>query len=190
MDVRVKYELGGPGATGRLLVMPSRGAACCVPIVVDVEDAPFDVHAVLDQEGDFVACQELTFRRRPGGPPVTKEALKAFPLRNMIEAAVKKASPWQYDRETGVLTFDAEADTSGVARAFVRPRPSGGTAFITDDQLKEVAAVYVEAKRDKRRDTNDAIADRFQVSRTTAARAVKRARAAGHHLPTRREDLQ
>jgi hypothetical protein len=65
--------------------------------------------------------------------------------------------------------------------------PRGPT--ITDDQLEQVVEEYVKTKRAGRRNTNEAIALRFDVSRGTAARAVERARAAGFHLPTRRDKL-
>jgi hypothetical protein len=195
MNVTVRYEIGGPGATGRLLLLADRGLAVHVPItVVAVDDPgiPYDVTAVLDADDDVgkVVCVDLHVARRPGGPEVTHDVLKRFPMRKMIEAAVVKAAPWEYDPNTGSIRYAQDAGRlDDAARDVVRPRPRGGYPAIPDSQLPEVAAYYQELKRKKRRDTNMAIAKRFRVSRSTAARAVERAREAGLHLPGRREEL-
>lgn len=59
---------------------------------VDLPDLPLLVSLTVDVEDDRLVVTDLTARRRPGGRPVTVDALRALPLARMTALAVTQAA--------------------------------------------------------------------------------------------------
>lgn len=146
-------------------------------------------------------CNGLRLERRPGGPPVTGTELRAVPvaeyvrraadelLRELVATENPDGPVTLTDPQFGTVPVNSERfDDQHVAirvvgltltkayRATTRaPRKRGP---ITDDVLREVAAVYRAASFAGPAPTN-AVRDQMGVSRATAGRWVAMARERG-----------
>jgi hypothetical protein len=124
---------------------------------------------------------------RDDGQPIGAGAVRRLPLGEMFAAcrqqvatearrsveALATAPP----RRRGAIHVSEFIDQSIDWKALAEPGPRRGKAF-TNDDLKAVAAVYRRAWDDGLPVTA-AVADAGQVSRSTAAKRIMRARAAG-----------
>jgi hypothetical protein len=162
--------------TGQAILIPAEGRLVRWPITAHVTDPalPFDMDVRIVGDGiedPILVCDELHIYRRPGGPPVTSSALRAIPLREIIEETRDKCvEPWpQPDPETWNYGV-------GASNAFTRRAPRKSRRTILENELGEVAEVWNAAASSGARATTQAVADHFNVSRATAARAVKKAR--------------
>lgn len=139
---------------------------------VDDPDCPVlvEIHAaVIDGQP---RCSELRCRPRPGGQPVTAEALRRVALGRYLRAAAAAYSQrieiHPGGMEVGYMTSGRDADLlDRAARQTRRP--------MTDDLLRDVSRVYNEASAKP----VGAVQRRFYVSRATASRWIQQARRQG-----------
>lgn len=165
--------------------MPDEKVAVRFPITVTVEpevgdELPFDLELVLtgDETRPVLRCERLVCERRDDGTFITASSLRRIPWREITEQAVNKAS-YPYDPEKGTVAgidFMIPSVSAGAESAVRAPRKRGRHSTIPDEKLPEVADVYRAAQREGDRGTNIAIAEHFNVHRSTAARAVRRAK--------------
>ena len=179
MTFRQTYA--GPAA--RALILRAENRLIRFPIEVTVTEPvlPFDIEmrvVASDDDDPVLVCDDLRIRRRPGGPPVTSSALRDVPIAALVaETASRCAEVWPLDEDDtgeGPPRWGA-----GVSDAATRKPRRPGRKAITDGDLPELASVWKATKEAGLRATTEAVADHFNCSRPTAARAVQRARAAG-----------
>lgn len=123
---------------------------------VDRPDLAFVIHGELTRDGGRMVCQRLTIERRPGGPPVTGEALRRIQVQALVRAETRRSL-------ASVLVGD--------------PRQAAVAGPI-DDTLRLVAEVYRIAYLCSDPPTAT-VAGRFGLPRSTAGRWVAMARARG-----------
>jgi hypothetical protein len=136
-------------------------------------------------------CDSITVR--PRGEPLTSSVLHQIPTSRLIKSAllstVEITTP--EDARHGFspvparwLRRDPKADAEAL-RLLRKParaaKKRGRKHYITEDDLPEVAQIYRANVATK--GTRQAICDHFHVSPATAARAIERARKAGHLRP-------
>jgi hypothetical protein len=127
---------------------------------------------VVHEDGRFVVDQ-LTVKRKPGGPPVTSEHLREVPvaafLRLAVEHNVMHVGPTEHDGKTSSwkLTWASPLALSERAR--------GGPS---ERDLQVVADVYHVAYATGQAPTR-AVMERLDLPRSTAGRWVKMARERG-----------
>jgi hypothetical protein len=190
--VRVSYgpQVGWwyqPGdKPSQLVGVPDRFTA-----TVDDDRLPYDVELVIvgDEATETHVVESLTVQRRDGGPAVNAGDLRRIPVGALLAAAVTAAS--------SVWTVTGEADDGTVSARRLDPhydKPTGWTMpprpskrALRDavepkrrnavDPLQTAAALdlYQQAKRDKRPNALQWVADQLGVARSTAHRYVKAA---------------
>ena len=135
---------------------------------VDADELEHSVRLELDVDGGRLVIASFAVERRPGGSPVTIEALKSMPLVGLISLAVT-AGP-----ESGLASKDA-----GPWQLV------DGEAIDRLPELEQVALVYRMAYFIGLSPTK-AVALELELSRDVAAKRVQAARRAGLLEPTRK----
>jgi hypothetical protein len=129
---------------------------------------------VVHEDGRFVVDQ-LTVKRREGGPPVTTEGLREVPvaafLRLAVESNVMRVGPTIRDgnRSSWKLTWASPLALSE------RAKGGGGPS---DEDLRTVAALYQVAYATGQAPTK-LVMNRLDLPRSTASRWVRMARDRG-----------
>ena len=129
---------------------------------------------VVHEDGRFVVDQ-LTVKRREGGPPVTTEGLREVPvaafLRLAVESNVMRVGPTIRDGNTSPwkLTWASPLALSE------RAKGGGGPS---DEDLRTVAALYQVAYATGQAPTK-LVMNRLDLPRSTASRWVRMARERG-----------
>lgn len=141
-------------------------------VEVDDPESPVisEVHVeVIDGKPE---CIELRCWPRPGGAPVSSEALRSVPLRRYLRQSTTLYSERvEFHGEVELHSATGTGDEPLLIRAAKqRPRQE-----MTDEFLREVAAVYSEAESKP----TAAVMARFPSSRATASRWVALARERG-----------
>jgi hypothetical protein len=154
-------------------------------VEVDDPDSPVisEVHVeVIDGKPE---CVELRCRPRPGGVPVSSEALRSVPLRRYLRESTRLYS--ERVEFHGDVEFHSSTG-SGDELLLIRAAKQQPRHEMTDEFLGEVAAVYSESETKP----TAAVVARFHVSRPTASRWVALARERGFlpKLPPKRERKQ
>lgn len=176
--------------TGRWFHLPKQKVFVPYPIRAWCDDGslPYDVEFEVDLVDDRLACTELTCRRRPDGPAVTKTGVAALPLSKLQDGAFRKEarsdSGLEIDgsRMTVTVTSEDEPPPEAVPYAAFHGRRTRQANKVTDDELRDVAAVYREAL--KRGDPPTlTVAEQLVYSRATAGRRVQAARKLGYLGP-------
>jgi hypothetical protein len=130
---------------------------------------------VVHEDGRFVVDQ-LTVKRREGGPPVTSERLREVPIAALLRLAV----------ESNVVRVSREAtrdgDTSSWELRWASPlalseRAKGGGGP-SDEDLRTVAALYQVAYATGQAPTR-LVMNRLELPRSTAGRWIRMARDRG-----------
>ena len=130
---------------------------------------------VVHEDGRFVVDQ-LTVKRREGGPPVTTERLREVPIAALLRLAV----------ESNVVRVSREAtrdgDTSSWELRWASPlalseRAKGGGGP-SDEDLRTVAALYQVAYATGQAPTR-LVMNRLELPRSTAGRWIRMARDRG-----------
>jgi hypothetical protein len=175
------------------LVLPGRYTV----EVDDPEVGTMQVEVVV--EGGRPVCEALEVRRHHGGPPVSAESLRRVALGRYLRASAALAAMRVRENQDGSMTVEPveanDADEAGRLRdADKRAGGRGRRRTITDDHLREVAAVYtaelVRAREGGQRAPTAAVAKRWAVAAPTASRWVRLAREAGHLGPPRDREGQ
>lgn len=195
VEVRRDYD-DGPQLVriGEQYALPARFQATITP---DRADLPICHLRVVVEHGRAV-CDGLALERQPEGPPVSGDALRRVPVAEYVSRAVDNAGYWLLEGQAP-LTVTIEGETlplasipfddqhvavpvGGVGRtaeykaATRAPRAQGR---VTDETLREVADVY-RRSHGKREPPTQAVMTEWRVSRTTASRWIRRARARGY----------
>lgn len=142
------------------------------------EELDLEMEIAVDGRG------RATLRRfSVSGPALTGRAIKSLPVRTLVQDATAAAA----------RTFGLPAGESGGRRTITHsealltidsPEPRQGRA-VGDERLRKVAELYRQRVSQGSRSPDQDIADLYGVHRTTAAKWVGRARAAGHLGPAR-----
>jgi hypothetical protein len=135
---------------------------------------------VVEMRGREAVCTALMLRRTDGAA-IQKEDLRAFPLRERINAAVAGQA---VSREAKPMIIPGKAEP--VEMVVIPPEEGesltaglqGGRPRVTDDTLQEVARVYREAVATGEAPTA-AVQRHMKRSRSTAGRLVMQARQRG-----------
>jgi hypothetical protein len=130
---------------------------------------------VVHEDGRFVVDQ-LTVKRREGGPPVTTEHLREVPIAALLRLAVES----NVVRVRGSAT--REGDTSSWELEWASPlalseRAKGGGGP-SDEDLRTVAALYQVAYATGQAPTR-LVMNRLELPRSTAGRWIRMARERG-----------
>jgi hypothetical protein len=130
---------------------------------------------VVYEDGRFV-CDQLTVKRREGGPPVTTEGLREVPIAALLRLAVES----NVVRVRRSATRDG--DTSSWEMTWASPlalseRAKGGGGP-SDEDLRTVAALYQVAYATGQAPTR-LVMNRLELPRSTASRWVRLARERG-----------
>jgi hypothetical protein len=136
----------------------------------------YDVTAEVElSEAGKMEVAKLSVAQRPGGPPVTGEALRTITvqsiIRDSVAASLQTGKNWPAGQEisaNGLLTTE-EA---------LRLKAAGPVA----ETLEWVGRVYRLSEIIGHPPTK-AVEETFQISRSTAGAWIGRARAAGHIAP-------
>jgi hypothetical protein len=129
---------------------------------------------VVYEDGRFIVDQ-LTVKRREGGPPVTTEGLREVPvaafLRLAVESNIMRVGPTirDGDKSSWKLTWASPLALSERARAGAGP---------SDEDLRTVAALYQVAYATGQAPTK-LVMNRLELPRSTASRWVRMARERG-----------
>jgi hypothetical protein len=129
---------------------------------------------VVHEEGRFVVDQ-LTVKRREGGPPVTTERLREVPiaalLRLAVESNIMRVGPTtrEGNRSSWELTWASPLALSE------RAKGGGGPS---DEDLRTVAALYQVAYATGQAPTR-LVMNRLELPRSTASRWIALARERG-----------
>ena len=109
-----------------------------------------------------------------GGAPVTAEVLRRLPIGTLHKVARKHAS----EQTDHCPSNPDRVESSALIDELSRIGPSRGSK-LTDDELAQVAAVYLDAWR-RGDEVTVAVKDHFHIARSTAAKRIMKARAAGY----------
>lgn len=139
------------------------------PLEVDDPDLDVVIELELEVEDERLVVSALRARRRPGGPPVTVDALKSLPVVRLIA------------RELGggaVLSWLVQIDDQGDGHYRVAP------ANLEALPEAERAAIIYRAAYFLGMAPTTAVAEGLGISRDMAAKRVQAARLAGFLEPT------
>lgn len=129
-------------------------------------------------------CTKIEIAAHDEGREVKSVDLRAVKLEEWVENIVAETSVQLHD-QPGEASYTIRGALSESefkdAREVVRYARKGARRTVTDDLLKEVAAIYRENVGSS---PVEAVMNAFQTSHRTAARYVSRAREAGHLPPT------
>ena len=120
-------------------------------------------------------CVELRCRPRPGGPPVSGEALRKIPLRRYLRHSTVRYSLRVQQVEGRELVHALGDDDAPLLAHLYEDSQKRPTYPMTDEHLREVVEAYVSGGSKG----VVAVRRRFPVSRATASRWVKAARERG-----------
>lgn len=126
-------------------------------------------------EAETPICEAIRIVRNPARPSLTGAELRRLPLRSWVTMATTQAAQTPSGEHKGAWSPASEEDTKQLWGQ-VEQRVSRRT--ITDAFLREVAKDYRVAL-DNDTPPRDAVAKKFTVSLSTAARYVKLARERG-----------
>ena len=150
-----------------------------VPQKFTVSGARADIGVVMTVETDTSGvsrCIALELRELEGGEPVTGGVLRKIPVQEMMREALALVAGEVQSQGGGVTSAGFGSGRAAGFDENVR-RPRRGAA-VTDDQLRQVADLY-RAALDRGDPPTQTIADEMHAARSTAARWVAKARAAG-----------
>lgn len=176
--------------TGRFFHLPKQKVLVPYPIRAWCDDGslPYDVEFEVDLVDGRLACTELTCRRRPDGPAVTKTGVAALPLSKLQDEAFRRQAvpdgglEVDAGRLTLTVTSEDEPAPEAVPYAAFHSRRTRQGNKVTDDELRDVAAKYREALKLEKPPTQY-VATELVYSRPTAGRRVQAARKAGYLGP-------
>jgi hypothetical protein len=161
---------------------------CVVELVVSLGGKS---RGIGQEAGDVFWCDELRVLQR--GVPITSTHLRQIPIRRLtafslwavaLRTPIEEAAVALRHRFEGKAVFVTDVDLAATDLSILRSplelveqRTRVRRSIISGDQLEEVARIY-RAGMASRRPT-ERVAEHFNVSRATAARAIRRARALG-----------
>jgi hypothetical protein len=127
---------------------------------------------VVHEDGRFVVDQ-LTVRRREGGPPVTTEGLREVPIAALLRLAVESNV-----MHVGPTTRDGDKSTWDLTWASPLSERAKGGGGPSDEDLQTVAALYQVAYATGQAPTR-LVMNRLELPRSTASRWIALARKRG-----------
>jgi hypothetical protein len=161
-------------------------------VEVDDDDLPYALQLTAEVEDGQLLLGELILRRRPGGPGVTGEGIRAVPVASILRQVAPMAAMGAV--EPGTWTpLRSEDEVRAFMRAYrASPRKAGDPPSrrsthrkpdLSDaapaQRLGEVADTYRAALAAGSSAPSKVIAARFRVTPGYARRLVQRARAEG-----------
>lgn len=139
------------------------------------------------EDGEWV-YEQLVVARQPGGPGITQTTLKNVSLRRIAALVGPRATSrlrlkpgGGLERKIAVLSTAGSAEFVEAAGRLSAPKRG---KRLDSRLLKDVAKCYRSAVAEQRRDPVWAVADKFQVARSTAGRYVRQCRERGLLGPT------
>jgi hypothetical protein len=110
-----------------------------VPTTVTVETTdedpePLDFNLVMDLDviDERLVCVRCEVSARPGGPPVTAEAMRRIPVARFLRQAAA----------SGFTVVEVDPTDPATLRPFVPPQHDFADHGMTDDVLRDVARLY------------------------------------------------
>ncbi|MDX6648159.1 MAG: hypothetical protein QOJ97_110 [Solirubrobacteraceae bacterium] len=131
-------------------------------------------------------CIELVCRRRDGGRPVTGHALRKLPIGAYVRSALSIVATTAREGELSQHAFASPALLDALDHELASRARRGQR--VPDEVLRRAAELYLDAPATGVGDRLDVLKDALHVSRSTAARYVRRARELGHLPPKERND--
>lgn len=183
LSIRTEWQLFGRGAP----VQFGTGFALPAEFTAIIEDhrLPFDVDLHVRVEDGEPHITTVTLQRRESGPPIAARDLRLVPLRRFLDASVEavlmrveQTGPGHYqispaDEDDRVRRHEGAEDKAGTPRRRT-------DAVTIEREARQAVQLWEEAlERDDewRRRPTEFVAYRLNVSRATAARRLKWARA-------------
>jgi len=182
----------------RKFALPARFTA-----TVELDDPALPLcHLEAVVEGGRAVCEAVRLERRRGGPPVNGTVLRQIPIGECAKRAASKLAALAVRSSSGRLSF-TDPETGEATPVYTKPiddehlavpvvtgapkflaaYEGGRAGRVSEDELREAADAYREAfataEGGERAAPTVAVAKRLNVSRSTAARRVAAARAAG-----------
>jgi hypothetical protein len=119
MDLHVSHGLGSSNLArvGPDLFVPSPLTIACSDSAV-----PYDLELVVDVEDGIPVCRTLQVTRRDGGPPVTREGLRAVPVEKVMRLAAASVSLRASGRGDHYALEPAALDDQRTAWKGMQPR--------------------------------------------------------------------
>lgn len=176
MSARAEGRFPMPGTAGE---WTSIGDGLLTPLrfTVPMEDepgCPYDIDLTIEIDNRRPMCRELTVRAREGGEAVTTVGLRTIRLRELVAVATASRTLSISETDDGgwVISPPDHHEFMG-AYAVASDAP--------DRDLAAIARVYTEAVESGQ--PTEAVRAAFNVSKSTAQRRVREARAAGFDMP-------
>jgi len=159
------YPLTKPSvAVAPGVLLPTRGRA----ELTDYHGYNVEAIVSVDPDGAAVSVEQMTIRRREGGPAITGDGIRKLAVQAIVRSAVRDIPTGSAAVALGMLL------TSEAARM--------KAAGPTDETIEWVGRVYQLSELVGDPPTQ-AVEQAFGVSRSTAGAWIGRARAAGHIRP-------
>lgn len=108
------------------------GTLTLEPAPDDAEPLEYTVVMSLDVVDGRLACTSCTLQMKPGGPPVTAEALRRIPVGRYLREAA----------DSGLTVWEVDAADPRMTHVFEPPPRDFAEGGMTDDVLREVARLY------------------------------------------------